>query len=98
MNKKTEPTKAEATAIIYGKLIESFNEACFVEGIIANMNYVPADTDIGTLNLAIQRKTSELFVTQHPDAIELLLSDYLNYCNELNNTYQDFGFNELTLA
>lgn len=98
MKKSKEPSKAEATAIIYGKLIESFEAACFEQGIIATLNYVPADTDIGTLNLAIQHKTSELFVTARIGSADLLLSDYLNYCNELNNTYQDFGFNELTLA
>lgn len=98
MKKSKAPSKSEATAIIYGKLIESFEASCFAQGIIATLNYVPADTDLGTLNLAIQHKTSELFVSNHIGSIELFLSDYLNYCNELNNTYQNFGFNELTLA
>ena len=98
MKKPKHPTKAEATAIIYGKIIETFSASCFEAGIIATINYVPTDADQGTLNLAIQHKASELFVSQHIQAVELLLSDYLNYCNELNNTYEAFGFNELTIA
>lgn len=96
--KKKEPSKSEATAIIYEKVIRYFELACIEEGIISTLNYVPYDTDIGTLNVAIQPKAAFLFVSSRKDQIELTLSDYLNYCNELNNTYQDFGFNELTIA
>lgn len=95
---KKKPSKAEAKAIIYGKLIEAFSDVCFVNGIIATLNYVPADIDQGTLRLAIQRSTAEIFVRARTDQTDLLLSDYLNFCNELNNRYEQFGFYELTLS
>ena len=95
---KKEPSKAEATAIIYGKLIESFEAACFDQGIVSIWDAIPKDIDIGTLRLAIQHRTSELYVRQRFLAEQLYLSDYLNYCNELNNRYEDFGFYELTLT
>jgi len=95
---KKEPTKEEATNMIYEIILKNLQHACLTQDVVAINNYIPQDTDTGTLSVAIQPRAAILFVSQNGDKMELCLSDYLIYCDELNNRYQTFGFNELTIA
>lgn len=95
---KKEPTKEEATKMLYEIIYNHFQHACTTQDVVAINNYIPQDTDTGTLSVAIQPRAALLFVEQNAEQIELCLSDYLIFCDELNNRYQTFGFNELTLA
>ena len=98
MKKQKEPTENEARAAIYETVIYNFEVACMGSGRIATLDYVPKDIDYGTLSLAIQNKAATLFVHGRKEKLEFKLSDYINYCSELNNMYENFGYNELTIS
>ncbi len=95
---KKEPTKEEATKLLYEIIINHFEHACRSQDVVPINNYIPQDTDTGTLSVAIQPRAALLFVDQNSEQIELCLSDFLIYCDELNNRYETFGFNQLTIA